>query len=301
MLIRRILGLSDRAQALVYLLITGTMLGTSTVLAKLAAQAGLAPSGFLTWSLATAAVLLGLIATARRIPLRADQGRLPYYLIAGLVTIAAPYLIIFTATPVVGAGFVSLSIAFPPLLTYLGALLVRIERFDMLRACGVALALLGAVWLALGKLDEPSVSLGWIGLTLLIPVFLASGNIYRSLHWPKGARPEELAPGMLAAAALLLLILALATGQPLAMPLNGTAIMLLTAQTLTFTLQFLVFFMLQRTGGPVILSLLGAVAALVTVPLSVLVLAEDLPKGLLLGGLLIGAGIACVSRKPATY
>lgn len=291
-------GPSARSMALVYLLVTGTMLGTSTVLAKLAAQANFAPAGFLTWSLLAAAVALYGIGVARGVSFRAAERRLGYFLFAGLVTIAAPYLIIFTATPVVGAGFVALSIAFPPLLTYLGALAVRLERFDAIRALGVALALAGAGWLALGKLGEPDVSWGWIALTLMIPVFLATGNIYRSLRWPKNALPEQLAPGMLAAAAVLLLGLALVTGQDLALPRSGMAAALLAAQTATFTLQFLFFFMLQRTGGPVILSLLGAVAALVTVPLSVLILAEDLPQGLWIGGVLIGLGIVLVSRKP---
>ncbi len=136
-------------------------------------------------------------------------------------------------------------------------------------------------------------------LTLLIPVFLATGNIYRSLGWPTGASPEELAPGMLAAAGAILLVTGLVTGQELVPPSTRTAQFLLLAQSLTFTFQFLVFFLLQRTGGPVLLSLLGAVAAIVTVPLSVAVLGEDFPTGLLVGGVLIGIGIYCVTRIPA--
>ncbi|WP_026352114.1 DMT family transporter [Yoonia vestfoldensis] len=290
----------SRGLALIYLLFTGSMLGTSTILAKLSSNAGINPVAFLTWSILSAAALLFVTGTLRGVRFHLGDGRIGYFVVAGLVTVAAPNLIIFTAAPVVGAGFVALSIAFPPLLTYLGALLLRIERFDLVRAFGVALALFGAIWLALGKMDEADASLAWIGLTLLIPVFLAIGNIYRSLRWPAGAQPEELAPGMLAAAGGILLAVGLTTGQSLTIPAAPSAWLLLMVQSVTFTCQFFVFFMLQRVGGPVILSLLGAVAAIVTVPLSVVLLAEDIPAGLLIGGITIGLGIFCVTRKPAT-
>jgi drug/metabolite transporter (DMT)-like permease len=291
---------SSGGRALLYLLFTGTMLGTSTILAKLSNNAGINPVAFLTWSILAAAAALFVIGAIRGVSFQLGKGRLRYFAIAGLMTVAAPNLIIFTAAPVVGAGFVALSIAFPPLLTYLGALLLRIERFDLVRALGVALALVGAIWLAFGKMGEAHVSLGWIGLTLLIPVFLAIGNIYRSLSWPAGALPEELAPGMLVAAGSILLAVGLTTGQSLTIRAVPEQWILLIAQSVTFTLQFFVFFMLQRVGGPVILSLLGAVAAIVTVPLSVVVLAEDVPAGLLVGGIAIGLGIFCVTRKPAS-
>ncbi len=242
-------GPSSRGLALLYLLFTGTMLGTSTILAKLSHAAGFNPAAFLTWSVLAAALVLYLVGALRGIAFQREGGRLRYFAIAGLVTVAAPNLIIFTAAPVVGAGFVALSITFPPLLTYLGALILRMERFDAIRALGVALALAGAIWLALGKLGDEEVSLGWVMLTLLIPVFLATGNIYRSLGWPAGASPEELAPGMLAAAGTILLLTGLLTAQDLAPPSTGAAWLLLAAQSLTFTFQFLVFFLLQRTGG----------------------------------------------------
>ncbi|WP_297794475.1 hypothetical protein [uncultured Marinobacter sp.] len=42
-------------------------------------------------------------------------------------------------------------------------------------------------------------------LGLLIPLSLAIGNIYRTTHWPRGASPEQLAPGMLLGGAILIL------------------------------------------------------------------------------------------------
>ena len=59
-----------------------------------------------------------------------------YYVIAALVSVAGSNLIFFSAIPHVGAGFVALIISLPPLLTYLAALVINIERFNIWRAFG---------------------------------------------------------------------------------------------------------------------------------------------------------------------
>ena len=294
------------------LLSTGALLGLSTNLAKLAADAGLAPLSFLAWSVTGAAVVLGAVAGAR--------GRLPevtartaeYFVVSGLVSVALSNLIFFAAVPRVGAGFVALAIAFPPLFTYVGALCVRMERFDASRALGVALALGGAAVLAAYKLAEPDVSALWVGLTLTGPVLLAVGNLYRTARWPEGATPEALAPGMLAASAAMLLgagAVAWALPGPegafsLAVPTDGArAAGLVAAQAATFSVQFLLFFQLQKAGGPVYLSLLGSVGAVVGVPIAVLLLGEAWPRGLVAGGALIVLGVALLTvggaRRPS--
>lgn len=285
---------------LVLLTATGTLLGISTNLAKLASKSGLDPLAFLAWSVIGAAVVLLSVSTVR--------GRLPtvnartaeYFVVAGLFSVAMPNLLFFAAVPSIGAGFVALAIAFPPLFTYLGALVLGLESFEVRRAFGVALALGGAVWLAVLKLSDPDVELFWVMAVLLGSVFLAVGNIYRTARWPEGASPDELAPGMLAVSGLLLLVFAALTlavpdqlqGFSLHVPMDrpGPALLIL-AQIATFSVQYLLFFVLQKRGGPVYLSLLGSVGAVVGIPIAVLLLGESVPEGLAVGGTLIALGI----------
>lgn len=289
---------------LVLLFATGTLLGISTNLAKLAANAGLDPLAFLTWSVVgAAAVLVSVSAIRHRLPpLNARTGE--YFAVAGLVSVAVPNLLFFAAVPRIGASFVALAIAFPPLFTYLGALLLGMERFQIRRAVGVAFALGGAVLLAVFKLSAPDADPLWVAATLLGPVLLAVGNIYRTARWPEGAAPDELAPGMLAVSGLMLLGFgALAGvipgnlgGLSLTVPLDRAApILLILAQVVTFSLQFLLFFVLQKRGGPVYLSLLGSVGAVVGVPIAILLLGEAAPQGLALGGVLIALGIGLLT------
>lgn len=289
---------------LALLLATGTLLGVSTNLAKLAAGAGLDTLAFLTWSVVGAAVVLMSVSAARRRLPPVNLRTAEYFVVAGLVSVAVPNLLFFAAVPHIGAGFVALAIAFPPLFTYLGALVLGLERFQIRRAVGVAFALGGAALLAVLKLSDPNVDPLWVMAALIGSVLLAVGNIYRTARWPKGAAPDELAPGMLAVSGLMLLLFAAVLegvpgklgGFSLAVPLNRAApTILIFAQIATFSIQYLLFFILQKRGGPVYLSLLGSVGAVVGIPVAVLLLGETLPQGLAVGGALIALGIGLLT------
>ena len=285
---------------LLCLVATGSLIGLSANLAKLAADAGLGPLPFLAWSVVGAAAVLSLITIlAGRVPaFTARTGE--YLVVAALVSVVVPNLLFFAAVPHVGAGFVALAIAFPPLFTYAGALVLRMERFDGWRALGVGLALAGAALLAILKLSAPDAALFWIAATLVAPVVLAVGNIYRTLRWPAGVEADQLAPGMLAASGAILLLLGLVPGFSLAVPMDSIApALLILAQAAAFAVQYLLFFVLQKRGGPVYLSLLGSVAAIVGVPIAVLLLGEAPPEGLLAGAVLIALGIGLVTRRGA--
>lgn len=278
------------------LLGAGACLGISTNMAKLAVDAGLTSLAFLTWSIAGAAVALGVLAAARgRLP-GLNRRTVEYFVIAAFVTVAGSNLIFFSAVPHVGVSFVTLTITLPPLLTYVGALLFRMEVFDLRRAAGVLAALAGAGVLALRQLSAPDAPATWILLTLAGPVLLAIGNLYRTLRWPRGEPADALAPGMLAAAFVMLLATAALPGFSVAVPTEtGLPLLLIALQAGLFAAQFLLLFVLQKTGGPVLLSLLGAVGAIVGVPAAILLLGEAPPEGLLVGSLLIGLGIVLVA------
>ena len=61
---------------------------------------------------------------------------------------------------------------FRSLLTYVGALLPQMERFDKVRAVGIFLALIGALAIAIPKLNRPADSGKWVAATLVGGRFL---------------------------------------------------------------------------------------------------------------------------------
>ena len=281
---------------LLYLLSGGALLGLSTNLAKFANEMQLSALSFLYWSISGAAlILLALAAYRRNLPPLTVRS-VEYYLISALLGVAGANLLFFSAIPHVGAGFVALIITLPPLLTYVGALTLKMERFQFLRAAGVMSALAGAFTLAFHKLSAPDADYLWILLALIGPVLLAIGNLYRTLRWPVGVSSDALAPGMLIAASILLLGVGLLPGFSLHVPMDRSLpLVLIAIQAVVFAGQFLLLFLLQKSGGPVFLSLLGSVGAVVGVPVAILLQGETAPEGLLLGILLIGAGIALLN------
>lgn len=105
-----------------------------------------------------------------------------------------------------------------------------------------------------------------------------------------------LAPGMLVAAALMLLAAGFLPGFSLAVPMDRSLpFILIATQSVIFAGMFLLLFLLQKTGGPVLLSLLGSVGALVGVPVAIFLQGEAPPEGLLLGAALIAAGVALLT------
>jgi drug/metabolite transporter (DMT)-like permease len=285
--------------ALVCLIATAALLALSTIFAKLAPRAGISATALLAWSVTGAAILLTAEMTIRRRLSALDKRTGRYLLIAAFFSLAGPNMVLFEAVPEVGASFVALALAMPPLLTYAGAVGLRMERFDWGRAGGVMLALSGTIILAWLKLNGDAPTF-WIVAALVAPVLLAAGNIYRTLEWPEGAKPEDLSPGlMIAAAGMLVVAGAVLPSGDLTIPDQGSAWLIIALQAACFSLQYRLLFVLQRVGGPVLLSLLGAVAAIFTVPVSVVFLGESVPAGFVPAALLIALGIAMLASRQA--
>lgn len=276
------------------------MLGVSTNLAKLAVGIGMTPLAFLTWSLAGAALLLLTGAALRGSLPPLNNRSIKYYAVAALVGVAGPNFIFFEAIPHVGASFVALMIALPPLLTYAGALAMGMEGFQWARALGVVAALGGAGVLAASRQIASDADLFWTVLVLLGPALLAVGNIYRTLKWPAGVSAHALATGMLFVAVFMLMLFSMLPGYSLAVPMDRSLPVVLTlAQAFVFAAQFQVLFLLQKTGGPVLLSLLGSVGAVVAVPVAIYLQNEAPPAGLLPGAGLIALGVALIAGSRA--
>ena len=280
----------------VCLLVGGALTGVSTNLAKYAGEIGITPLAFLFWSITGAAVILLVTAFIKQELPPLNRRSFEYYFVAALISVAGSNLLLFSAIPHVGAGFVALILSLPPLLTYLGALLLRMERFTVIRALGVVAALSGAGVLAVRKVTAPDASVFWILIALCGPILLALGNIYRTLRWPNQASPNALAPGMLIAAALLLFVCSTLPDFSVAVSLTEwLPLFVIAVQAGLFAGQFLLLFVLQKTGGPVLLSLLGSVGAVVGVPVAVFLQGESPPSGLFLGASLIALGVALVT------
>lgn len=256
-------GGRERLLPLLLLLAVGTGLGSVFALSRAALEAGVPVAAYSFWYAAGSGLLLWLVAAPGGPVLRVSGRAARYYLATGFVSVAFPYGLTFLVVPQLGAGLTGTVYVLAPLLTYPIAVAMGADRFERGRLLGILLGVVGILLILLprGSLPETAAA-GWVLLALLIPLSLAFGNVYRSTAWPPGARPRQLAAGMLLAAGLLLApLMLLQGGFYLPDPLGRPGDRLVLAQVGVAAVTFLLYFELQRRGGPVYLSQIGYVIA----------------------------------------
>jgi len=285
-------------QSFFWLVSTGGLVGATTVIAGLAIRSGWHPIAFLLWSALGGGLALVAVACAAAERLKLSAALLRYGLLSGLLSFALPNMLSFVSIPHVGAGFVSLCLAFPPLLTYGLALPLGLDRFSTTGAAGMTLGLGGAALLAASRPGGVDGGWIWTGLALTAPVIVATGNIYRTVDWPKNASPRLLAPIMLLAAAAIIGVYAVCAHVPLDPETwNESASALLAAQMTVIAATYPLFFTLQKHSGPVGVSQIGWIAAGAGKLLAVAFLGEAFPAILPFAFLFILAGVTLVGRS----
>jgi len=279
------------------LVVTGALLGLTLPFGKLATAAGV-PA--MVWafviSLGAGGVLLCvLLLRGQRIRLTAHKLR--YFFVTAAVSYALPNLLMFSAIPHLGAGYTGIMFTLSPVVTLVFSILLRVRRPNMLGISGIAVGFVGAVMVAAtrGEAGQPA-DMFWVVVGLLIPVSLAAGNIYRTVDWPEGTGPIELAVGSHLAAATLLLagILALFGIKAFA-PLGGVPLVVI-AQVASASAMFAFFFRLQAVGGPVYLSQIGYVAAAVGLFAGTIFLGEHYQLLTWAGAAIITAGVFITTK-----
>ncbi len=283
--------------ALGLLVVTGGLLGLTLPFGKLATAAGVSAMAWaFVISLGAGGVLLGaLLARGQRI--RLTPHKLRYFFTTAAVSYAAPNLLMFSAIPHLGAGYTGIMFTLSPVITLVFSILLGVRRPNMLGVIGIAVGFVGAVMVAVtrGEAGQPA-DLFWVALGLLIPVSLAAGNIYRTVDWPEGTGPIELAVGShLASAAMLLIgILALQGGGSLGA--LGAVPLVVVAQVASASAMFAFFFRLQAVGGPVYLSQIGYVAAAVGLFSGTIFLGEHYQLLTWAGAVIITAGVFITTK-----
>lgn len=179
--------------------------GAYSASGKIAAQAGIPPAMWTFLFSASAGVILFAVLLLRGKSLGFSGGRARYYVCTAIISYALPNLLILSAIPRLGAGFTGIMYTLSPVITLVISMGFGLRRPNALGIGGIVVGFIGAILVALtrGEVGKPADSL-WVAAALLIPVFLACGNVYRTLDWPKNSDPTELAAGSHLASAIML-------------------------------------------------------------------------------------------------
>ncbi|MER9733104.1 DMT family transporter [Mesorhizobium sp. M0217] len=283
--------------ALGLLVVTGGLLGLTLPFGKLATAAGV-PA--MVWAFvisfgAGGVLLCALLANGER--MRLTSHRLRYFFITAAVSYAVPNLLMFSAIPHLGAGYTGIMFTLSPVITLVFSILLGVRRPNMLGSIGIAVGFIGAVMVAVtrGEAGQPA-DFFWVLVGLLIPVSLAAGNIYRTVDWPEGTGPIELAVGSHLASATLLLIGILALFGLSAFAPLGAVPLVVVAQVASASAMFAFFFRLQAVGGPVYLSQIGYVAAAVGLFAGTIFLGEHYQLLTWAGAVIITIGVIITTK-----
>jgi drug/metabolite transporter (DMT)-like permease len=274
------------------LLLTGSLLGLTFPLGKLASAASVSPIAW-AWLVSFGAgicLLLARLVSGRRVAVNGEHLR--FYVFSALVSLVIPNLLIFSVIPRLGSGFTGILFTISPVFTLLLSMVWRVRTPTGIGIAGIAVGFAGALLVTStrGEMSQPA-SIAWLLAGLCIPVSLAIGNVYRSLAWPREGQPMELAIGSNLAAASFLLALLLLRGEGAALEGLAAIPAVAAAQVLASTAMFSLFFRLQQVGGPTYLSQIGYVGAAVALLAGTSVLGERYAWPTWTGAMVILIGI----------
>ncbi len=275
------------------LLGTGLGLGLNFPLGKLAVGAGIAPPLWAAFISLGAGLLLLAAGWRSQVWPKDIFGLLRFSFLSGLMSFVMPNLITFTVIPHIGSGLAGLMFAISPMITALLSWWLKVRPPSRMTLIGIGLGFIGAVIIVLGKDASTGTRISpWLLVALTIPLFLAGGNLYRTLGWPKDAGPILLGSLTNLAAVPFLLVLTLAIHGSIDLAPMTHVPGLLLVQLAASGCMFMLFFRLQQIGGPTYLSQIGYVGAAVGLFAGVVFLGESYPAEVWIGAAIIAVGIS---------
>lgn len=186
-----------RFLAWIILLLTGTVWGVTFSLAKLATETGANPLGISFWQSAIGAVCLVGYCIAFRQPVSLRPRNLLFYVACALLGSAVPNTLYFFAAPHVSAGVLSITVATVPIMTYLAAVLLRLEKTMIRRFLGVAFGMVAVLLIVSpdDALANPG-SVVWVLATIIAAACYTSENMVIAFFMPSDVNSITVLTGM---------------------------------------------------------------------------------------------------------
>lgn len=281
------------------IVVLGSLWGLAFSFSKMATNGGVHPIAYTFWQAFAAGIVVLGVCLLRRTRLSFRPDHLRVYLVNGVTGIALPNVILVTAIAHLPAGVMVLTIPFSPLMTYVIAVAVGMERYSVLRVAGVLCGLGGVALIVLPRASLPDVDAApWFLLALLTPACYAVNGILAVRLRPPDARSLPLAAGMLLAAAIVLAPFMFAPDVLFvpSLPL-GEAEIGVFGQIAVSSVAYVMLFEILRLAGPVFMSFTGYIVTLTGIAWGVLLFGERHSPWVWSAGLLIFAGLALVNLR----
>ena len=192
--------------ALFILLLAGLIYSLLFPMNRIATENGVPPLGYVVWvSLGGGVLMLIACVLTGKLP-RLGRRHVVTYVVGGALSIAAPMTLLALAAPRLPSSVITMIVVLAPILSFVFALPVKLERFRWLGLVGLLCALAGVLLILVpeASLPEPGMAL-WVLICLLVPVVFALFNIFIDLYAPPQEGGLQLGTGILLAAGLMML------------------------------------------------------------------------------------------------
>lgn len=282
----------------ILLVLIGVAWGSTNIFSKLLVNAGHAPLGLTLAGAVIGAVLTSAVLLARGIRLPLARRHLVFFMVIGMLGTAFPHTASYVAITHLPVGIMAILIALVPIMTFLGALLLGMDRPEPLRVLGLALGTVSVLLLVVPRtsLPDPDDAV-WVALAVIVSLSYTAENLYIARVQPDDTGALQTLCGLSWAAVIWLLPAVAATGTWMVPGrLDGSAVYLF-AMTLMHLGAYGGFVWLIRRAGPVFAAQVGYVVTLAGVMMGIAVFAESHSHWVWLSLVLMLGGLALVQPR----
>ena len=280
------------------LIAIGLMWGSTQLFSKLVVNAGHHPVGIAFAATALGAAILTVAMWVRGIALPLSRRHLVFYAICGLTGTALPNTVSYAAMAHLPVGVMSIVLATVPMLTFLAAVLFRLERPELRRAIGLGCGTVAVLLLVVPDASLPGAGDAlWVALALITGASYTVENIYIAKAQPADCSPFQTLCGLFWAALLMLTPVTMLSGTWYETSGFGLVELWLVAMTVMHIFAYGGFVWLIAQAGPVFAAQVAYVVTLSGVALGMLALGETHSAWVWLSLALMLAGLALVQPR----
>ena len=271
------ISIFNQFQAWIVLLTLGIVWGLTFSLAKIAAEGGGHPMGITYWQSLIAAIALISFSVVKRRPIPLKRRHVIFYVLCGIFGLAIPNTLLFYGASRISAGVLSITIATVPLMTFVAAVFLRVEKIALGRVLGVLLGMLSIILLVGPEESMPDPdSWIWVMAGVAAALCYTTESMIIAIRLPEGINAYTTAGGMFLASTVVMTPLMFSDGVfvPINWPL-GPVEWSIIAMALVSILAYGTFIYLITQTGPVFASQTAYVITLSGVFWGILIFGEQ--------------------------
>jgi drug/metabolite transporter (DMT)-like permease len=280
----------------IVLLTLGISWGSTQSLGKIATSTGHQPLGLIVWQSLVAIVVLSAVCLIRGKRLVITAATVRFCLVVAVIGTVIPNITFYTAVRELPAGIMSIIISTVPLLAFPVALAMRQDRFSWVRLGGLLLGLVG-VALLLGPDGGEGILPFWVMIALIGPLCYALEANYVAWAGTPGIDPIQTILGASVAAFLLVVPLAIGTGQWVDPFPLGEAEAALVGLSALSAVVYAAYIWLAMAAGSVFASQVSYIVTASGVFWAMLLLGERFPPLVWVALAVMLAGVALVQPR----